>query len=147
MKQWLLIKKGLKYLGYDSASAKGVEVVDIRSDATVDYKKGTATFSANIKEDMSINIEQTLDQDSGTTGFLDVQNDTPLYLDSGTTEQLAILNEDGAVVDISGLAITVSNAHATVSSTGLVTAVDPGEATITITEDTDTYVKIKIYVA
>ena len=149
MKQWSLIRKTLKSLGFSSSTAEDVEVVSIESDATVNFKDGEAEFSGNIAtNNTGIDVEEVIDQDSGTTGYIDITNGD-VYLVTGGTETLILENEDGVVVLNNLFTYATSNsARATVDAAGIITGVSVGSATITVTEiaDAEVFSKIKVYI-
>lgn len=149
MKQWSLIRKTLKSLGFTSKTSENVEVVSIENDATVNYKDGDSTFSGNISTNTtSIDVEEVVDQLTATTGYIDITNGD-ITLSSGSTETLILKNEDGVTLTNTDFTYSTSNsARVTVSSDGVVTGVSVGSATITVKEtaDTSVYSKIKVYV-
>ena len=151
MKKYSLIRKTLKFLGYDSETAKTeeVKVVSIDEYATVNYNGTGGDFSGNIDtvgdENTGIDAGDVVDQDSGTTGHI-LLGVEEITLHSGETYTLQPMNEDGA--DITSLvSLHSSNGHVTFVGTVL-TAVDNGSATITVSEtaDPNVFSKIKVYV-
>ena len=150
MKTWSLIRKTLKSLGFTSETAEGITVESIESDATVNYKIGDVEISGNIATpiDIGIDLEDTIDQDSGTTGTIIFAEGTSITLASGETHQIVLTNEDGATIDLSGISFTSTNTHVTVDAAGEITAAEVGSATVKAVLDanTDVFTKIKVIV-
>jgi len=148
MKKYSLIRKTLKYLGFDSATAqaKNIAPESIEEDATVNYISDDGNFSGNITVDIGVDAEEVQDQLSATTGMIIITNGTSITGVSGTTETLVLKNEDGAALT-TGFSLISSNSHATVSGL-VVTFASIGSATITVTDDNDAavYSKIKVFV-
>ena len=155
MKKYSLIRKTLKFLGWDSetAKAKDVKVLNIEEDATVNYHNtvDSLDFSGNINivsdEDTGIDVDEATDQDKLTTGHI-VLGDEEITLHVGGTYQINVKNEDGASVDAALVTFSSTNGHATVDGSGLITANDLGSSTIKVVENADSSVfsKIKVYI-
>ena len=155
MKKYSLIKKTLKFLGWDSETvkAKNVKVVSIDEDATVNYHNtvDSVDFSGNINfvsdENTGIDVDEATDQLSATTGHI-VLGIEELTLHSGDTYQIVVKNEDGVTLNASVVTFSSTNGHATVNTNGLITAVSNGSSTIKVVENSDSNVfsKIKVYV-
>lgn len=151
MKTWSLIRKTLKSLGFTSETAEGITVESIESDATVNYKIGDVEISGNIATpiDIGIDLEDTIDQDSGTTGTIIFAEGTSITLASGETHQIVLTNEDGATIDLNDISFTSTNhTHVTVDADGEITAEAVGSATVKAVLDanTDVFTKIKVIV-
>jgi len=153
MKQWLLVKKTLKMLGFDSEEAKGVDVVEIEKEATVKFEKNGIEFEGNIKESsevQGIDGDDFLDGDSATIGRIIINEGSKTTMNSGDTLQLTFVSEDGVVIPTTD--VTVTSSKGTVISVNATTdellAENTGTSTVTVTlnSNSEVFSKIKIKV-
>jgi hypothetical protein len=155
MKKYSLIRKTLKFLGWDSETAKtkDVKVMSIEEDATVSYHNtvDSTDFSGNINfvsdENTGIDVDEATDQLSATTGHI-VLGVEEITLHTGETYQIVVKNEDGITINTGDVTFSSTNGHASVNASGLISAVDAGSSTIKVVENADANVfsKIKVYV-
>ena len=155
MKKYSLIRKTLKFLGWDSETAKtkDVKVLSIDEDATVNYHNtvDSADFSGNINfvsdENTGIDVDEATDQLSATTGHI-VLGVEEITLHIGDIYQINVRNEDGATINAALVTFSSTNGHALVNGSGLITANNLGQSTIKVAEnaDPDVFSKIKVYV-
>ena len=158
MKKYSLIRKTLKFLGWDSetAKAKDVKVLNIEENATVNYHNtvDATDFSGNINivsdEETGIDVDEATDQLSATTGHIIITDGASVSMTSGSTLILSLKNEDGAILDNTNFTFTSSNNSrvAIGIASGEILFVSVGSATITVKEnsDPDVFSKIKVYV-
>ena len=160
MKKWLLIRKTLKMIGFDTEQAKEqeVEVVSIDEDITVNYTGTEGEFSGNVAtgsvttENVGYDQEDMNDDDASTIGAIFINGgDLTLNTISGATNVLlTVVSEDG--VDISGSEFveyeSSNEEKLTLDGEGHFTTLNGvgGQVTITVTsiDNSNVFSKIKV---
>jgi len=146
MKKWKIVRDTLGFFGISKEEAKnaGVKAVSMDDDITVNYiTSGGTEFSGNILTG-GINDDVLV---PGVPGEIIINGDNPLYMSTGDTSTLVLIDEEGNTILIGDVTITTSNSNVNISGL-VITAVSDGESTVTIklNADNDVFTKLKIYI-